>query len=240
MKKGLVFVLIAVVSAAFLVVGCKQGTDSGSTTSVRIGGRLVDIAVTTEADLVVALDNADYQVIGVTGDEDDNGFYGATKTSLQVVTEIPADKTVVLYRKFKPGRTLEVKGTLIVEGNGNLVTTHGTAEVEVTSGRIEVINGTITTDVTEAIHGVPVTQEIFGTSKVQFAGGTLSIGDPLSTFEKVKTIFGWVPHGTVEIAEVTEAVKPSDVAAVPTTSVRRLTITATVPVAGSGDTVGAL
>ncbi|MDR0589112.1 MAG: hypothetical protein LBG25_01055, partial [Spirochaetaceae bacterium] len=39
---------------------------------------------------------------------------------------------------------------------------------------------------------------------------------------------------------VTEAVKPSDVAAVPTTSVRRLTITATVPVAGSGDTVGAL
>ncbi|MDR2758629.1 MAG: hypothetical protein LBB78_04560, partial [Spirochaetaceae bacterium] len=91
MKKGLIFGLIAVLSAAFLIIGCSQGTDSGST-SIQIGGRLVDIEVQSEADLLAALNNPDYQIIAVTGT-----FSYASGTALSTVTEIPAGKTVVLY-----------------------------------------------------------------------------------------------------------------------------------------------
>jgi hypothetical protein len=237
MKKGLIFGLIAVLSAAFLVAGCSQSTDSGSGSSVTIGGRLVDIAVGNETALYSALASPDYQVIGVT-----TAIALGTSTGASQVTEIPAGKTVVLYASFTPptDAPLVVNGTLIVEGAGILVGDHGTSEVEVDKGHIEVINGTISVDVPEAIHGVPVTQEIFGTGKVQFAGGNLTISTNLTTLEKVKTVFGWVPHGSVTLAGVDEAIKPSVLAeairAYPSSPVRRLTITAPVPFVAPGDT----
>jgi hypothetical protein len=118
MKKSLIFVLIAVLSAGLLFVGCGQGTDSG-TSYVNIGGRLVDIAVDSEDDLLDALLNPDYEVIGVI-----EGFGYTTGAALTVVTEIPADKTVVLYAEVVPALVasggLEVKGGLVVEGSGIL------------------------------------------------------------------------------------------------------------------------
>jgi hypothetical protein len=237
MKKGLIFGLIAVLSAAFLITGCSQGTDSGSSTSFQIGGRLVDIAVGTEGALYAALNNPDYQIIGIT-----SAIALTTSTGTSQVTEIPAGKTVVLYASLTPptDAPLTVNGTVIVEGAGVLVGDHGTSEVEVNNGHIEVINGTISVDVPEAIHGVPVTQEIFGTGKVQFAGGYLTISNHLTTLEKVKTVFGWVPHGTVTIDGVDEDIKPSvlaaAIAAFPSTAIRRLVITDPVPFVAPGDT----
>jgi hypothetical protein len=60
LKKGLIFGLIAVLSAGLLFVACSQGTDGQSTSTV-IGGRLVDIEVTSDADLAAALRNPEYQ-----------------------------------------------------------------------------------------------------------------------------------------------------------------------------------
>jgi hypothetical protein len=241
MKKGLIFGLIAVLSAAFLVIGCSQSTDSDGSTSIQIGGRLVDIEVTTEAALYAALASPDYQIIGVTGP---TGILLATSVAPYDVTEIPAGKTVVLYTSLTPPGlpdVLTINGTLIVEGSGVLNGAHGTNEVEVDKGHIEVINGTISVDVPEAVHGVPVTQEIFGTGKVQFAGGNLDISTHLTTLEKVKTVFGWVPQGTVTIDGVDEEIKPSVLAdairAFPSTATRRLIISDTVPFVAPGDTV---
>ncbi|MDR0624254.1 MAG: hypothetical protein LBG10_07465 [Treponema sp.] len=227
-KRSLVFALIAVVSAAFLVVGCSQGTDSGSSSGTVIGGRLVDIEVNSEDGLVDALRNPEYQVIGVNSS-------GAL--TLDLVTEIPAGKTVVLFSKVTPKATdgLEVKGTLVVEGAGILAASNS-ARVRVTDGTIEVVNGTIEVDSAVAIHGRDIEIQILGTGKAYFSGGTLKFTRPLATLEDVKTAFGWIGQkgtllldakasdGVTPVSGVTQPVKPSDLAAINTTATRRITI----------------
>jgi hypothetical protein len=229
MKKGLIFGLIAVLSAAFLVIGCSQATDSDGSTSIQIGGRLVDYEVRTgdEDEFYNALANPAYQVIGITTLEMD--LTGAA--TYNDVTEIPAGKTVVLYTELTPPDdpvVLTVNGTLIVEGSGILNGIHGSNEVEVDQGQIQVINGKIAVDYPESIHGVPYTKEIFGTGQLQFAGGTLEISSTLSSLAKVKTAFGWVSKGTLHLTQATdsipEAIKPSVLAQIPTTLLRRLII----------------
>ncbi|MDR0689965.1 MAG: hypothetical protein LBG08_06850 [Spirochaetaceae bacterium] len=227
-KRSLVLVLIAVVSAVFLVTACKQGTDSGSSSATVIGGRLVDITVDTEAALAIALKKPEYQVIGVIGDEVDVSFYvdGSSKQYFTEVTEIPAGKTVVLYRSVTPGDQFEVKGTLVVEGNGVLVA-DATHRVRVTDGNIEVVNGTIQVDSVVDIHGQDIQIQILGTGKAYFADGTLDIQEPLATLDDVKTAFGWVPKGTLVVTGgVTQPVKPSDLTKIQTTAIRRLEVTA--------------
>jgi hypothetical protein len=215
MKKGLIFGLIAVLSAAFFLAGCGQGTDDSSGSSINIGGRLVDIEVTDEPGLLAALANPDYQVIAVTG---------AGITLAGNVTEIPAGKTVVLYTSFEPTDQFEVKGTLVVEGNGSFIA-DATHRVRVTDGNIEVFNGTIEVDSVVDIHGKDIEIQILGTGKAYFAGGTLKINAPLATLDDVKTAFSWVQKGTVVIDEVTQGIKPSDLTQIPTTALRKLTIT---------------
>jgi hypothetical protein len=228
MKKSLIFVLIAVLSAGLLFVGCGQGTDGG-TSYVNIGGRLVDVEVSTEALLLDALENPDYTVIGVTG----NPFTYTSPTALTVVTEIPAGKTVVLYTSITPAVVadggLEVKGELIVEGAGTLAATVDNP-VRVTDGLLEVNNGTLDLDSVVAIHGSNIEVQILGTSKAHFNGGTLDIANPVATLEDITTAFSWVPKGTLIIAGVTQPVKPSELALLPATATRRLTVTATLPV----------
>jgi hypothetical protein len=223
MRRSLVFVLIAVVSAAFLVTGCSQATESDS--GIVIGSRLVDTVVTTEVGLLAALYNPAYQVIAVTGNEADASFYDNGGAAFSTVEEIPADKTVVLYRQVVPALTgLEVKGLLVVEGNGELVAT-ATNRIRVTEGAIEVINGTITVDSVVDIHGEGIQIQILGTGKAYIAGGTLNITNPLASLQDVKTAFSWVPKGQVVIDTVTGAVKPSELTQIPATNTRRLTIT---------------
>jgi hypothetical protein len=232
MTKGLIFVLSAVLSAGLLFIGCSQGSDSGTTTQV-IGGRLVDITVDSQADLATALENPDFQVIGVTT------AIALTGTS-PTIPEIPAGKTVVLYASLTPHTTgLEVKGTLVVEGSGVLVA-DATHRVRVTDGFIEVINGTIQVDSVVDIHGQDIQIQILGTSKAYFADGTLDIQDPLKTLDDVKTAFSWVPKGTLLVDSVTEAIKPSDLVLIPTTSIRRLTITDALVTAVPTDTATSL
>jgi hypothetical protein len=219
MKKGLIFGLIAVLSAAFFLAGCGQSTDDSSGSSINIGGRLVDIAVQSEADLLAALLNPDYQIIAVI---DDGTGAGITLTTTG--TGIPAGKTVVVYTAFVPTDEFEVAGTLVVEGNG-IVTASSTTRIRVTDGNIEVINGTISVGSVVDIHGRDIEMQILGTGKAYFAGGTLAITDPLATLDDVKTAFSWVQKGTVEIDSVTQAIKPSELTQIQTTALRRLTIT---------------
>jgi hypothetical protein len=239
LKKSLIFALIAVVSAAFLVTGCSQGTDSGST-SIQIGGRLVDTEVKTEAELYDALHNPDFQIIAVIADT--AALDLSTATVNKDVTEIPAGKTVVLYTSVTPPDQFEVKGTLVVEGNGILIA-NASHRVRVTDGNIEVINGTIQVASAVDIHGQDIQIQILGTGKAYFADGTLRITSPLATLDDVKTAFSWVPKGTLLLSPltgtptmVTQPVKPSEITQIPTTATRRLTIANALVTATPADT----
>ncbi|MFP3091521.1 hypothetical protein LQZ21_14485 [Treponema sp. TIM-1] len=230
MKKGLIFGLIAVLSATFLVIGCSQATDSEGTTSIQIGDWLVDIEVSTEDDLLAALANDDFKVIGVVGDSGTNEIaYSNSAADLDVLNVIPADKTVVLFATVAVGSpSLRVEGKLIVEGGGNLEALYRTNEVLVTpTGQIQVINGTLTVDGPSAVNGSPYNEEIFGTSRLVFAGGHLNITGPADALVDVEEALTWVPHGQVTIDSLTKAIKPSDLTKIQpqTTAVRRLTIT---------------
>ncbi|MFP3090970.1 hypothetical protein LQZ21_11665 [Treponema sp. TIM-1] len=229
MKKSLIFGFIAVLSAALLFTGCSQATDSAGTTSISIGGWLVDFEVDTEQELLDAFENDDYKVIGVVGSGSTLKIGYKTGSALSDLNVIPADKTVVLFTEVTPGPTLTVEGKLIVEGGGNLAASFGAAEVAVTpTGQIQVINGTLTVNGPAAVHGSPYDDEIFGTPRLVFAGGTLAISGPTATFADVKEALTWVPHGQVTIANLIEPIKPSVLTKIQpqTTAVRRLTITA--------------
>jgi hypothetical protein len=241
MKKGLIFGLIAVLSAAFLFVGCSQATDSGGSTSIQIGDWLVDTEVSNETDLIAALANDAYKVIGVVGDAGTNeiGYIGAA-TTLTTLTEIPEGKTVVLFAKVAVGSpSLTVAGKVIVEGSGDLVALYRTNEVVVTAtGQIQVINGTLTVDGPAAINGSPYNEEIFGTSRLIFAGGHLNITGPADALVDVAEALVWVPHGQVTIDSLKEKIKPSELTKIQPqpTAVRRLTITDPIPLTTGGET----
>jgi hypothetical protein len=221
MKKGLIFGLIAVLSAAFLVIGCNQATDSSSSGIPTTGERLVDFEATTETQLVTALANPAYQIIGYKG----SGTYGSAQT-LTTVTEIPAGKTVILFSAVSPKATdgLEVNGTLVVEGAG-ILKADVDQRVRVPDGYIEVINGTLQVDSVVDIHGRDIQHQILGTGKAYFNGGTLEIVLPLKNLDDVKTAFSWVPKGEVRLmAAPTQAIKPSELTKIQTTATSRLTI----------------
>jgi hypothetical protein len=226
MKRSLIFGLIAVLSAGLLLVGCGNGTD-GDTKYINIGGRLVDVEVTTgqATDLSAALLNPNYQVIGVTSAD-------ITLPNNGEIVKIPEGKTVVLYAGLTVGTVgLQVEGTLIVEGSGVLTAT-ATTKVWVTDGQIEVNNGTISIARVGDIYfnnpGSTIEVPALGTGRVAFRGGNLTATANLIGFDDVKTAFGWVPQGEVTLLGVDEPVKPSDLANIETTLTRRLTITNTV------------
>jgi hypothetical protein len=54
MEKGLIFGLIAVLSAPFLVIGCGQTAGRGGSAPISVGGCLVDIEAESEAGFLVA------------------------------------------------------------------------------------------------------------------------------------------------------------------------------------------
>ncbi|MDR2210126.1 MAG: hypothetical protein LBO65_01465 [Spirochaetaceae bacterium] len=216
MKKSLIFGLIAVLSAVFLVISCSQSTDGGSTSTV-IGERLVDIEVATETLLIAALRNPDYQIIG---------FKAAATATFATLQEIPAGKTVILFSEVIPTNGLEVNGTLVVEGGG-ILAADATHRVRVIAGNLEVINGRVEVQSVVDVHGENIEIQIFGTGKAYFNGGTLEIKSGIRDLSDIKTAFSWVPKGTVELstAAVTQPVKPSELTQqVPTTALRRLTI----------------
>jgi hypothetical protein len=183
-----------------------------------IGERLVDIEVATETALIAALRNPDYQIIG---------FKGTTALTFSTLSEIPVGKTVILFSTVTPTNGLEVNGTLVVEGGG-ILSADATHRVRVIAGNIEVINGKLTVNSVVDIHGENIEIQILGTGKAYFNGGTLEIQSGIRDLSDVKTAFSWVPKGTVELTTIaiTQPVKPSELTQqVPTTALRRLTIT---------------
>jgi hypothetical protein len=82
-----------------------------------------------------------------------------------------------------------------------------------------------------------IQNQAFGTGQVRFNGGTLNLDTTLASLDDIKTAFKWVPKGTVIIDAVTEKIKPSDLAKIETTAVRRLTITDPVDFVTPGDLV---
>ncbi|MFP3090402.1 hypothetical protein LQZ21_08755 [Treponema sp. TIM-1] len=216
MKKGLIFWLMAVLSAVFLVIGCSQATDDDSGT-IMIGERLVDIEVATETALIAALLNPDYQIIG---------FKAGAAATFSTLEEIPVGKTVILFSEVTPTNGLEVNGTLVVEGGGTL-SADSSHRVRVIAGNIEVINGMLSVNSVVDIHGKNIEIQILGTGKAYFNGGTLEIKSGIRDLSDVKTAFSWVPKGTVLLSTVaiTQPIKPSELTQqVPTTALRRLTI----------------
>jgi hypothetical protein len=228
MKRSLIFGLIAVLSAGLLLVACSDGSDSGGGPS-SYGGWLLDREIIggNEGEFLAALDNPLYKVIGVT----------TTKLTLTTNRVIPADKTVVLFAELDTATfVLEAQGTLVVEGSG-VLTAKGGGKVRITDGYVEVTNGKIDVDSVVSIYLRDIQNQAFGTSQVRFNGGTLNLDTTLASLDDIKTAFKWVPKGTVIIDAVTEKIKPSDLAKIETTAVRRLTITDPVGFVTPGDLV---
>jgi hypothetical protein len=218
MKQSLIFVLIAVLSAGLVFVACSDGSDSGGGPS-SYGGWLLDREVIDgqPTTLLDALDNPLYKVIGVT----------TTKLTLTADMVIPADKTVVLFAELDTSTfMLEVQGDLVVEGSGILMAKN-TGRVRITDGSVEVINGTIAVTSIVSVYLRDIQNQAFGTSQVRFSRGTLDLSAltaKLASLDDIKTAFSWVPKGEVIIGDVTAAIKPSDLAKIETTAVRRLTL----------------
>jgi hypothetical protein len=239
MKKGLIFGFMAVLSAVFLFIGCSQATDSDSGSSLS-GERLVDYEATDEDELLNALHNDAYNIIGFKS--------STTPYPLTSAIEIPAGKTVILFSTVQPAQgptaTLEVNGTLVVEGGGTLQT-QADRRVRVVDGYIEVINGTIQVNTVVDIHGRDIQHQILGTPKAYFNDGILRIQNALKDLNDVKTAFSWVPKGELILtAAPTQPIKPSELTReIQTTATSRLTINIATPLvydASSPDIVDAL
>jgi hypothetical protein len=234
MKKGLVFGLIAVVSAALLVTACDTGTSGTETTAaVTPGGVVVDRTVESVDDLVKALADKTVVTVAYILDDDDN--------TAEVGIIIPAGKTVYLLnpnttvKTFTPADAgLEVRGTLIVSESTVLAAANGAKVYLGSSGSIRIQDGgelrtearSSVNDLTDA--GVGVGSAI---GKVRYAAGSVLTvtSEPGLSVAEIGALLGYLPVAgaarsanditgkptTLTLEAPLTAVKPSDIAGIP-------------------------
>jgi hypothetical protein len=163
--------------------------------------RAVDISGDDTA-LAAALLDPSLNVIEVTG-----------TGTLSTVTEIPAGKTVILRDAVTLSAGLTVEGTVYVSLGGTLTAESGKEVTVISDGIIEVRkSGTLSVDgVGSVTSGVDTA---LGTDAVVINGGTLAFGGTVTTVDAIKTVFGYVTAGALDLGTVTTAFKPSDIAGI--------------------------
>ncbi|MDR0688645.1 MAG: hypothetical protein LBG08_00050 [Spirochaetaceae bacterium] len=238
-KKGLVFGLIAVLSAVLLFTGCNTGTGSTeSPVTVAPDGMVVDRTVNSEPALVSALDDPNVDVVAF--------VFGSTDLTASGGIIIPAGKTVYLLNPNTEVRTLtpaaaglEVRGNLIVSESTRLAAGSNAKVYLGNSGSIQIqAGGKLRTDKRTSVSnltdaGVGVASVL---GNVRYAGGSdLTItAEPDLTVTQIGEILGYITAGPARSANISltapssltlEAaltqVKPSDIAGVPGISAAR-------------------
>ncbi|MDR3160500.1 MAG: hypothetical protein LBU28_02675, partial [Spirochaetaceae bacterium] len=237
MKRSLIFVLIAVCSAIFVLTGCPTdggGDDGGGTPPVNPDtGIAIDHTSPSAARLkedLLNTDHPEWQAIG---------FDIAGGGDLDVNTVIPVGKTLVLQNSGAPAtkavigsNNLVVDGTLIVSNStGISATTAGKLFIG-REGRVEVQpGGRLLTDerksVTNFVGDSIGANSALTTSQVRFAGGTiLSIGaESELVIDDITPLLAILPEGTssravnvpvdpskLELVQPQTKIKPSDIA----------------------------
>jgi hypothetical protein len=211
MKKSLIFVLIAVLSAGLLFIGCSQATDSdsgGSTVLTTPEGVVVDKTISADAApngnvTVLATALADKAVTKIAY------VLSTTDITLGQGVTIPAGKTLYLLntntntvRGITPAAAgLTIHGALIVsestklnaETNGKVyLAPEGTLDIQA-GGELEIDRRTSLTNLpTAGVTVVPVLNQ------VRFAGNSsLTINNEATlTVAEIETLLGYIPEGT--------------------------------------------
>jgi hypothetical protein len=241
MKKGLVLVLIAVVSAGLLFTGCNTGTDGTETPAPAVspGGVVVDKTVSNETELAAALADPKVDVIA---------FVMSADVSASGTIIIPAGKTVYLLTTatsnettLTPVKGLEIRGTLIVS-ESTVLAAESTGKVYLgSSGSLRIQDGgQLSTDKRKSVSNLTDAgvgeDSVLGT--VRYAGGSgLTItNEPALTVADIGEILGYLTAGVAPSRSVANSingpswldlkaklteVKPSDIALIPNISAAR-------------------
>jgi hypothetical protein len=245
MKKGLVFGLIAVLSAALLVTACDNGT-SGTETQAAVtpDGVVVDRTVDSTTSLISALADNTVDVVAY--------ILSSDVSSGNII--IPAGKTVYLLnsttdpKSFGPAE-LEVRGTLIVSESTVLAAGANNRVYLGNSGSIQIqAGGELRTDVRLSVSDLTDTGTAVASAigKVRYAGGSVLTvtAEPGLTVEEIGTLLGYLPASgaarsavgitgrtsTLTLTAPLTAVKPSDFAGVGEINAKRaLTVTTQLP-----------
>jgi hypothetical protein len=240
-KKGLLFVLIAVVSAGVLFIGCDNGTTStsgGALPPPTPEGLEIDRTVSNETDLKAVLEN---------GEVDAVAFVLSASTPLSEGITIPEGKIVYLLTPssgapvvLTPATAgLQVRGALVVSENTSLHATNTQRVFLGRNGSIKIeAGGSLRTDKLNSVTDLPDqgTGEASVLSRVSYAGSsTLTIDaepglSPLVIGELLNAIPPGISRSStvsvngpsrLELVSPLTAVKPSEIEGIQNVSLER-------------------
>ncbi|MDR2631125.1 MAG: hypothetical protein LBC60_09400, partial [Spirochaetaceae bacterium] len=236
MKKSLLFVLIAVLSAAFIMVGCSQATDSepASQGLSTPGSVTVDQTVEDTIKAQAALDDKDVTTVALVLKEE-NSPYNTIATAGIIV---PAGKTLYLLNSTTDPQTLTpstsgiiVEGAIVVSESTTLAALPDAKVHIVGSGVIHVqAGGTLAAKTRLSVNDLPlgganvksalisgVIYDRKSTLAITGEGDTLTIGDIRALWGDFnaasRSVVGVIPsQSNLEFQTGLTQVKPSDFA----------------------------
>jgi hypothetical protein len=236
-KKGLLFGLIAVLSAGLLFVGCDNGTttESGGLQPATPGGLDIDRTVANEEDLKAVLGYPEVDEIAYVLDGSTTFEEGIIIPEGKIVYLLNSSGDIAVLTPATAG--LEVRGALVVSENTGLNAASNRRVFLGRNGAIQIqAGGELRTDKLNSVTDLPDqgTAEASVLSRVDYAGGsTLNIGaEPGLSTTVIGTLLNAIPLGRsaavsvkgpsrLELVAPLTAVKPSDVAAIENVSLER-------------------
>jgi hypothetical protein len=230
MKQSLIFVLIAVLSAGLVFVGCSSDSGGGGGTAAPgIDGIVIDATVDSQEGLKEALrpDN-NFEAIAL--------VLSAGDMTLTDVVVIPQGKTLVLLntdtsrRSLTPSTSgLNIRGSVIVSENTELYVDDEHQVSIWSSGNIQVqARGLLSTDTRISVSNYTdagVSYESVLTTNVVYKGGsTLTIDQEVLPITEIGALLGYINSGTRAAGTPTgpsnlilgavQNVKPSDISTI--------------------------